>query len=191
MVIHVHSFQGNDEAQLGAEGEVKYRELAPQQDAAVDLPASLFQRIDNQTNVGIFFMLYEMPTLFPVENEDEVDDESINTEVGSPILSVTVGNGLKFKDLANNITIVFRLSAANVSQLYNRVKILYGSSTLHHSYRTQCLVQNGVCRGILTIKNGSLMAVRPVLARMASQLAAAVISQTLQFLWSVKYRDIR
>lgn len=108
--------KGNIGARLGPEGDVKHGELSPQQDAAANLPSSLFERIDNQTNVGIFFMLYETPTLFPTEREEEnFSDKKINPEVGSPVLSVTVGNGLNFRDLVNNITIVFRLTAKNVS----------------------------------------------------------------------------
>ena len=87
-------------------------QLDPTQDAAVNLPASLFQQIDNRTTIGIFFALYSTPTLFPVNKERSVhSDES---DVGSPVLSITVGPGLKFRELEHNITVVLRLIPNNV-----------------------------------------------------------------------------
>ena len=87
-------------------------ELHPTQDAAVNLPASLFQQIENRTMIGIFFTLYNAPTLFPINSERSVySDEA---DIGSPILSITVGPGLNFVKLEHNITIVLRLIPNNV-----------------------------------------------------------------------------
>ena len=100
-------------AVLRPEGHVRSGELSSHQAAAVILPASLFKQINNHTNVGIFFMLYETAVLFPIDGEN--DDNSNETEVGSHILSITVGPGLNFQDLTHNITIVFRL----ISEKFN------------------------------------------------------------------------
>lgn len=88
-------------------------QLHPTQVAAVNLPASLFQQIeDNRTTIGIFFALYDAPTLFPVNRERSV--HSNEADVGSPVLSITVGPGLNFRELEHNITIVLRLLPKNV-----------------------------------------------------------------------------
>lgn len=87
-------------------------ELHPTQDAAVNLPASLFQRIENRTMIGIFFALYNAPTLFPINSERSVHSDE--ADVGSPVLSITVGPGLNFVKLEHNITIVLRLIPNNV-----------------------------------------------------------------------------
>ena len=106
---------GNNETVLRPEGHVRSGELSSHQVTAVNLPSSLFKQINNHTNIGIFFMLYETPVLFPVDSKNDVN--SNETEVGSHILSITVGPGLKFQDLTHNITIVFRrTSKMNVSE---------------------------------------------------------------------------
>ena len=105
-------FAGNNKATARPEGHVMPGQLQPEQDAAVNLPASLFQEIDNHTTIGIFFALYDRPTLFPVNRESSV--HSNETNVGSRVLSITVGPGLNFQDLEYNITIVLRLITENV-----------------------------------------------------------------------------
>ena len=83
-------------------------DLLPQdQDAAISLPGSLFQIInDTGDNVGLFFAHYDTSTLFPVDRE--------SVEVGSRVLAATVGPGLSFPDLMENVTIVFRLVTKKV-----------------------------------------------------------------------------
>ena len=98
---------------------MKTGQLHPTQDAAVNLPASLFQQIDNRTTIGIFFALYDTPILFPVNGEKSVHSDE--TDVGSPILSITVGPGLDFQKLEHNITIVLRLIAKNVRITHSRI----------------------------------------------------------------------
>ena len=105
-------FTGNNQAEAGPEGEVMPGQLEPTQDAAVNLPASLFQQIDNRTTIGIFFALYDTPTLFPINEERSV--HSNETDVGSSVLSITVGPGLNFQELEHNITIILRLTPKNV-----------------------------------------------------------------------------
>ena len=110
-------FVGNNEPVLRPEGHVQPGELDLHLDAGVNMPASLFEEINNHTKIGIFFMLYEAPTLFPVNRSNEAN--SNGTIVGSHIISITVGSGLDFQDLAENITIVFRIINENVrSQKY-------------------------------------------------------------------------
>ena len=82
-------------------------QLFPQQDAAISLPASLFQTITDREDVGIFFALYNSSTMFPVNGGRNSGDPR-RREVGSRILATTVGPGLNFQNLTKNITIVFR-----------------------------------------------------------------------------------
>ena len=89
-------------------------QLHPDQDAAVNLPASVFQKIKNRTAIGIFFALYDTPVLFSLNRERLVHNNETN--VGSPVLSVTIGPGLNFQDLENNITIILQLSDSYVRQ---------------------------------------------------------------------------
>ena len=83
-------------------------ELPIEQTAAISLPASLFQTITNQEDIGIFFALYNASTLLPV-NGGYSHDAPIRTEVGSHILAAIVGPGLNFSNLTENVTIVFEL----------------------------------------------------------------------------------
>ena len=102
------------EAMVGPEGQVMAGQLPPAQNAAIRLPASLFKRIDDHDDddVGIFFALYDNSTLFPVDGGSNVSNDidiPMRTEVGSHVLAATVGPGLDFPDLTDNIIIVFRL----------------------------------------------------------------------------------
>lgn len=82
-------------------------ELSPQYDAAVSLPASLFQRITDRDDVGIFFALYNSSVLFPVNRRNRSSAPRV-PKVGSRVLATTVGPGLNFSELTENITLVFR-----------------------------------------------------------------------------------
>ena len=85
-------------------------ELSPQQDAAINLPASLFESITDREDVGIFFAFYDMPTLFPVTRQRDINSSAPKqTKVGSGVIAATVGPGLYFRNLTENVTIVFRL----------------------------------------------------------------------------------
>ena len=105
---------GNNEFDIGDEGEVMPGQLAPQQDAAISLPASLFQTITDREDVGIFFALYNVSTLFPV-NGGRNRNEPRRREVGSRVLAATVGPGLNFQNLMENVTIVLRQITDSVS----------------------------------------------------------------------------
>ena len=94
----------------GNENEVTPGELQPQQDAAISLPNSLFQMISDRTNVGVFFALYDTPTLFPVDGGSNINsDATRQTEVGSRVLAATVGPGINFQNLDDPVVIVLRL----------------------------------------------------------------------------------
>lgn len=88
-------------------------QLLPEQTAAISLPGSLFQQIDNRTNIGVFFALYNSSVLFPVNGGGNIDSSfPRRTAVGSRVLAATVGPGLVFQNLTEPVTIVFRLQPA-------------------------------------------------------------------------------
>ena len=102
-------------------------QLSPQQDAAISLPASLFRTITDREDVGIFFALYNSSALFPV-NGGINHNASRQTEVGSRVLAATVGPGLNFPNLAENVTIVLRLVTTEVYPIKHLLQI--GSSII-------------------------------------------------------------
>ena len=111
----------DNDVMLGPGDQVQPDQLSPQLDAAISLPASLFERIvDHDNHVGIFFALYEASTLFPVHG-DFSDTLSLprKTSVGSHILAATVGPGINFQSLDEPVTILLKLqiTKGNVSRL--------------------------------------------------------------------------
>ena len=102
---------GDSEEVLGRGAQVMPGQpLQNDQDAAIRIPALLFNLINDRDNVGLFFALYDTPTLFPVGGGNDVNSNApTGTEVGSRILAATVGPGLNFQNLTVNITIVLRL----------------------------------------------------------------------------------
>ena len=85
-------------------------QLPPQQNAAIRLPASLFEMITDRDNVSVFFALYDTPILFPVNGGNSISsDGSVETEVGSSVLAATVGPDLNFQSLTEPIIVVLRL----------------------------------------------------------------------------------
>ena len=93
---------------LGSGNQVRPGELSSQQNAAIILPGSLFKRI-NQPTVGAVFGVYEGTNLFPVAGTDYND--TIVTEVGTRILSATVGNtSIHLDDLSEPVTVTLRLN---------------------------------------------------------------------------------
>lgn len=77
-------------------------------EAAISLPASLFQTITDREDVGIFFAVYNTSTLLPVDGGVNRNAPR-RTEVGSYILAAIVGPGLDFSNLMDDVTIVFEL----------------------------------------------------------------------------------
>ena len=87
--------------------------LSASETAAAFLPASLFQLITDQDDVGIFFALYDTGVFFPITIDTQRDQEtnsSITTVVGSPVLAATVGSGLNLVGLAEPVKILLRLN---------------------------------------------------------------------------------
>ena len=99
---------------LGSEDQVEPGQLSPQLDAAVSLPATLFDQIDDRDNIGIFFALHEVSTLFPIGgNPSSTFLSPRKASVGSHILAATVGPGINFQNLDEPVTILLRLQITN------------------------------------------------------------------------------
>ena len=111
--ITLHSISGANNITLGGQGATASDVLPPEQSAAIDLPASLFRNIDNRSFVGLFFALYDDSTLFPVGNTSRNDEGLLQTRVGSPVLATTVGPGITFENLEENVTVTLRAFEVN------------------------------------------------------------------------------
>ena len=103
-------------------------ELSPQFSGAIGLPASLFQQIDDRPNIGIFFALYESPSLFPVaEDTNSTTSSSPKRKmVGSQVLAATVGFGIDFQNLSEDVTVAFQLQVprVGVNQVINNLQLM-------------------------------------------------------------------
>ena len=99
----------------GGPGLYKKLELTPQQVGAISLPASLFRRVNDRENVGVFFTFYESATLFPVGGGSSDREALRQTQVGSQVLAATVDSAKELIDLEESVTIVFRLKVSNVT----------------------------------------------------------------------------
>ena len=74
-------------------------------DAAIRLPPSLFEQLNNLPNVGAFFGRYETATLFPVGGSNN------RTQVGSQVVAATVGQNLPLRNLPEPVTIILKLQS--------------------------------------------------------------------------------
>ena len=83
-------------------------QLTSQQTAAINLPASLFAIINDRANVGVFFALYNTSILFPV-NGGRNRTQPMRSEVVTDVLAATVGPGIVFQNLEENVTVVLRV----------------------------------------------------------------------------------
>ena len=104
IVILCHNNIDDDEVMLGSGDQVEPGQLSLQLDAAIGLPASLFEQIDDRDNIGVFVALYETPILFPFSRENTTSKQRV---VGSHVLATTVGPDINFQNLDEPITIVF------------------------------------------------------------------------------------
>lgn len=98
-----------DDGEASSESEVIPGQLPLQQDSAVSLPASLFERFDDHENIGIYFTIYKSPTLFPVGRKNT--DRKVpgkQTEVGSQVVGINVDTSQDLVDLEEPIIIVLR-----------------------------------------------------------------------------------
>ena len=78
-------------------------------DAAIRLPPSLFEQLNNLPNVGAFFGRYERPTLFPVGGSN--NNGARRTQVGSQVVAATVGQNLPLRNLPEPVTIILKLQS--------------------------------------------------------------------------------
>lgn len=90
--------------------------------ASINLPPSLFTTIDTSNGrqrVGIFFALYDEPTLFPIRNVMFQDknrsksSRSLHPEIASALVAATVGSGLDFHNLDHPVEVNLRISSKN------------------------------------------------------------------------------
>lgn len=97
-----------------------------EQDAAISLPASLFERVNDQENVGVFFALYETATLFPVGGENAVSggNTTRQTQVGSQVVAATIDSNQELTNLENPVTIVFRLQFNSTTQVVANITLV-------------------------------------------------------------------
>ena len=111
-----HVILGDNDLLLTSGDQVEPGELPAQFDAAISLPASLFGRINDRLNVGVFFAYYETTILFPVAGESDGSSlPRFTTVVGSDIIAATVGPGLSFQNLDEPVIILLRLQVAEGS----------------------------------------------------------------------------
>lgn len=82
--------------------------------ASIALPPSLFDRITDREEVGIFFALYDDNTLFPVREDARLAGTSsvAHIVVGSPVVASTVGPRLSFNNLQTPVEINLRLMSS-------------------------------------------------------------------------------
>ena len=175
-----HSVIGNNEFTIDDEDQVMPGRLSSRQDAAISLPASLFQNITDREDVGIFFALYNTSTLFPVDGGIN-RNASRRREMGSRVLAATVGPGLNFQNLTENVTIVLRRTTEYVSIHTHRSHA--HSLIMISLYSLQHQVQRCVSLGVLLFRTGRLKVALPILVKMGLSLVAAITLQTLLF-WS-------
>lgn len=90
-------------------GEPVLDQMISEQDAAIQLPASLFQVINDVANVGVFFGRYEVATLFPVGGGNADSGAPRQTQVFSQVLAATVGQNNRLQNLPEPVRLTFRL----------------------------------------------------------------------------------
>ena len=111
-VIFSSPYPGGDKLTQSSEDEVNDTSLlSPQQDAAILLPASLFEGIQYyRDNIGIFFALYDQPTLFPVATNDDDSRASSQVQVGSPVIASTVGGeNISIENLGEPVIVTLKI----------------------------------------------------------------------------------
>ena len=96
---------------LALGNQVISSQLSPEENSAISLPQSLFQNLNrtNSGNIGVFFGLYEMATLFPVSGGNIDSTAPSQLQVCSQVLAATVGQNMTIRDLEEPITAVLRL----------------------------------------------------------------------------------
>ena len=132
-IIIPFSYPGGDELTHSSEDEVNDTSLlSPQQDAAIRLPASLFESIQYHNSIGIFFAFYEQSTLFPVNTDDDDSGAPSKVQVGSPVIASTVGgDNFSIENLGEPVIITLKIVRVSVRCCYQTLQcaIRYLSST--------------------------------------------------------------
>ena len=85
--------------------------LSTGQIASIDLPPSLFERVNDHSTIGLFYGLYSDPTLFP-DNTQNTDSKL--TKVISPVLATTLGPNINVEGLRDNVTILLRTNITDL-----------------------------------------------------------------------------
>ena len=77
------------------------------------LPPSVFQSIPNHSQVGTVFVVYDTGVLFPITSGQE-RNSSVSTVVGSAVLGIHIGLGLRFSGLVDPVRIMLRVKQQEV-----------------------------------------------------------------------------
>ena len=105
----VHSIGDSEAASPTPRDPVMHGQLSSL--AGISLPPSLFEQLNDNDSIGIFFAIYNMPTLFPVKRSNNNRSTLTETKVGSRVLAASVGPpGTSFQNLSSPVTVVFQLS---------------------------------------------------------------------------------
>lgn len=88
-------------------------ELPPEKEASIILPGSLFLHVDDRSDIGSFYGLFDSTNLFPIRggNTDNQANATRVTKLGSSILSATVGDeSVSFENLHEAVSVTLRLN---------------------------------------------------------------------------------
>ena len=81
--------------------------------ATAFLPPSVFQSIPNHSEVGTAFVVYDTGVLFPITSGQE-RNSPVTTVVGSAVLGIHIGLGLRFSGLVDPVKIMLRVKQKEV-----------------------------------------------------------------------------
>ena len=77
------------------------------------LPPSVFQSITNHSQVGTVFVVYDTGVLFPITSGQE-RNSSVSTVVGSAVIGIHIGLGLRFSGLVDPVRIMLQVKQQEV-----------------------------------------------------------------------------
>ena len=76
-----------------------------QEDAAITLPPSLFEKLTDRPSVGLFYGRYETPSLFPVGRNAS---NGRLPQIGSQVVAATVGQNLPLQNLLEPVAVTLK-----------------------------------------------------------------------------------
>ena len=85
--------------------------------ATAFLPPSVFLPIPNHSQVGTVFVVYDTGVLFPIPSGQE-RNSSVTTVVGSAVLGIHIGLGLRFSGLVDPVRIMLRVKQQVCTLIY-------------------------------------------------------------------------